>query len=109
MDLALNPAARWNVPSQWFRFSVSMPQRRARARQVADPVQRLPRGTTLRVTAPEGTQVACLDGCLWITHDGHTEDHIVEPGMPYTATRASTMLVHAIAEARCLVVRPSAG
>jgi hypothetical protein len=109
MDIALNPAARWNNPSQWFRFSVSMPQRQAAAAPwLADPVQALARGATLRVECPEGTAVACLDGCLWITHDGESEDIIVEPGMPYTAAKASTMLVHAMADARCLVVQPRA-
>lgn len=109
MDIALNPAARWNVPSQWFRLAVSMPQRKAPARGVDDPVQVLARDLTLRVACPEGTEVACLEGCLWITHDGEAEDVIVEPGMRYRATKASTMLVYAMADARCLLVRPHAG
>jgi hypothetical protein len=108
MDIALNPAARWNAPSQWFRFSVSLPQRSAPSRRLADPVHTLARGATLRVACPGGTEVACLDGCLWITHDGESEDIIVEPGMPYTAAKASTMLVHAMADARCLVIEPRA-
>jgi Protein of unknown function (DUF2917) len=110
MDIALNPTARWNAPSQWFRFSVSQPRRTAPvARWLADPVHTLPKGTTLRVECPKGTEVACLDGSLWVTHDDEPQDHIVEPGMPYTARKASTMLVHAMADARCLVVRPSVG
>ncbi len=106
MDIALNPAARWNAPSQWFRFSVSMPRPTAPARALLDPVQEVARGSTLRVSNPEGTEVACLDGCLWITHDHEAEDIIVEPGMPYTATKSSTMRVHAMADARCIIVRP---
>jgi hypothetical protein len=108
MDIAINPAARWNAPSQWIRLSASMPRRAATAHWLADPVHTLAQGTTLRVACPEGTEVACLDGTLWITHDGECEDHIVEPGLPYTARRNSTMLVHAMAAARCIVVRPRA-
>jgi hypothetical protein len=28
--------------------------------------------------------------------------------MPYTASKSTTMLVHALADARCLIVQPSA-
>jgi len=109
MNFAIKSIATWYTPAAW--FGLVRPARPLRAlvgaATWADPVQTLARGSTLRVECPLGTEVACLDGCLWITHDGEPQDHIVEPGMPYTATKASTMLVHALGDARCLIVQPS--
>lgn len=109
MNIAIKPAAAWTAPS--LGFGLFRPARPLRAlvgaAAWADPVHTLARGSTLRVECPLGTEVACLDGSLWITHDGEADDHIVEPGMPYTAQKATPMLVHAMADARCLIVQPS--
>ncbi len=109
MNIAIKPAATWTAPSLWFGlFRPARPLRAlVGAAAWADPVHTLSRGSTLRVECPLGTEVACLDGSLWITHDDEPQDHIVEPGMPYTASKSTTMLVHAMADARCLIVQPS--
>jgi hypothetical protein len=100
MDIALNPAARWNEPSRWFLAAPSPTQPDVR---LAGP-RTLRSGQTLRVDDALGTEVVCIAGSLWVTHDGEPEDVIVEPGRPYRARHGSTMLVHALGESRCLVV-----
>jgi hypothetical protein len=97
----------WYTLPQWFRFGTLPLSRQARAIEVlADPVRTLDNGTTLQLDNPAGTIVACLRGCLWVTRDGEPDDHIVEPGMQYTVAGSATMLVHAMADARCLIVQP---
>jgi Protein of unknown function (DUF2917) len=108
MNITIKPATAWTARAAWFGFI--RPARPLRslvdAAAWADPVHTLARGSTLRIECPLGTEVACLDGILWITHDDEPQDHIVEPGMPYIAHKSSTMLVHALADARCVIVQP---
>jgi hypothetical protein len=110
MDIAFNPAARWTELTAWFLgrpVATAAPAvRRTSHSSLASPERHIAAGSTLRVEQPEGTEVVCLTGTLWITHDGDETDHIVVPGMPYVARHDGTMLVHAMSEARCLVIAP---
>ncbi len=110
MDIAFNPAARWTELTAWFLgrpAAATAPKvRRDRSQSLASPERHLDAGSTLRVEQPEGTEVVCLTGTLWITHDGEEADHIVVAGTPYVARHDGTMLVHAMSEARCLVIAP---
>lgn len=110
MDIAFNPATRWTELTAWFLgrpVATAAPAvRRASHSSLDSPERHIAAGSTLRVEQPEGTEVVCLTGTLWITHDGDETDHIVVPGMPYVARHDGKMLVHAMSEARCLVIAP---
>jgi hypothetical protein len=56
----------------------------------------LRRGQTFAVGRPLGMAIECLHGTLWITHDGDPKDIVLVHGQRHTATRASTMLIHAL-------------
>ncbi len=112
MDITFNPAARWSELTAWFlgrpaAVATAAPGvRRDRSLSLASPERHISAGSTLRVEQPLGTELVCLDGTLWVTHDGEEHDHIVVAGKPYLARHGSTMLVHAMSESRCLVVAP---
>ncbi|MCW5610525.1 MAG: DUF2917 domain-containing protein [Rubrivivax sp.] len=112
MEFAFNPAARWFAPSSWFAASparrpVARPAGRAQPASTAiDPLHTMPRGATLAIDAPLGQEVFCIEGTLWITHDGDPQDHVVEAGRTYVPACAARMLVHALSRAR-FVVEPS--
>lgn len=112
MNIAFNPTARWSELTAWFlgRPAVAAQPARAvrrnRAAPLAAPAHQLAAGGTLRVAQPQGTEVVCLNGTLWITHDGEETDHIVVAGKPYVARHDGTMLVHAMSDSRCLVIAP---
>jgi hypothetical protein len=40
--------------------------------------------------------VRCIEGRLWITHDGDPKDVVLDAGESYSAARPATMLVHAM-------------
>ena len=40
--------------------------------------------------------VRCIDGRLWITHDGDPKDVVLDAGESYSSPRPATMLVHAV-------------
>ncbi len=112
MDIAFDPAARWNELMTGFtgRPVATAPATAAARRDprasLASPERHIAAGGTLRVAQPEGTEVVCLTGTLWVTHDGEETDHIVVAGEPYVARHDGLMLVHAMSEARCLVIAP---
>lgn len=114
MDIAFNPAARWNELTAWFlgrpaaAATAAPAVHRDRRVSLGSPERHIAAGGTLRVTQPLGTEVVCLNGTLWITHDGEEYDHIVVAGKPYVARHGGTMLVHAMSESRCLVIEPRA-
>jgi len=114
MDIAFNPAARWSELTAWFmgrpaataRPKATMATRRDLRVSLGSPERHIAAGGTLRVAQPEGTEVVCLTGTLWITHDGEETDHIVVAGKPYVARHGGEMLVHAISPSHCLVIAP---
>jgi hypothetical protein len=112
MDTTFNPAARCSELTAWFlgrpaAIATAAPAaRRDRSLSLASPERHIDAGSTLRVEQPMGTELVCLEGTLWVTHDGEEHDHIVVAGKPYVARHGSTMLVHAMSESRCLVIAP---
>jgi CheY-like chemotaxis protein len=112
MDTTFNPAARWSELTAWFlgrpaAVATAAPAvRRDRSLSLASPERHISAGSTLRMEQPLGTELVCLEGTLWVTHDGEEHDHIVVAGKPYVACHGSTMLVHAMSESRCLVIAP---
>ncbi|MBX3637583.1 MAG: DUF2917 domain-containing protein [Rubrivivax sp.] len=113
MEFAFNPAARWSAPSTWF---AAAPARRAAPRRLGaeaasaasagsavDALQTLARGATLVIEAPLGQEIFCIDGALWITHDGDPKDHVVDSGRAFVAARATRLVVYALQDARFIV------
>lgn len=110
MEFAFNPAARWSAPSTWF---AAAPSRRASPRRpgadatkAVDALQTLARGATVAIEAPLGQEIFCIDGALWITHDGDPKDHVVDAGHGHVADRATRLVVYALQDAR-FIVEPS--
>lgn len=108
MEFALNPTARWTDPSSWF---VAPQQRRADTRRsspavaqsTAGALRTLARGATLSIEQPLGQEIFCIQGSLWITHDGDCKDHVIDAGKGYVANRHARVVVYALKDARLLV------
>lgn len=66
----------------------------------------LPKGDLIAIPDLSGMQVACREGCLWITLDGDPRDIVLEPGQAFTGSEHRRALVHALAAA-CLTIRPA--
>ncbi len=47
-----------------------------------------------------GLAVRCLEGSLWITHEGDPRDHIVVPGQRFVASTPGHLVVNALAPSR---------
>lgn len=63
------------------------------------------KGATVSVRRPNGIEVVCLEGTLWITHDGDVKDIVLERGQHYAADRSARMLVHALDAAELRLLR----
>ncbi len=48
--------------------------RRGPSLSLASPERHISAGSTLRLEQPLGTELVCLDGTLWVTHDGEEHD-----------------------------------
>jgi Protein of unknown function (DUF2917) len=44
-----------------------------------------------------GGCVECIEGCLWLTHDGDCRDIVLEAGQSHVADRDSRLVIHALA------------
>lgn len=69
------------------------------AADVPGQTRRLVRGTTHAVRDPAGCVVECVQGVLWITHDGDPKDIVLTAGQAHRAQRPSRMLVSALEDA----------
>ena len=65
--------------------------------------RRLVRGTTHTVRDPASCGVECVQGVLWITHDGDPKDIVLTAGQVYRAQRPSCMLVSALEDAELVL------
>lgn len=101
MDYALHPTTWRFNPLAW------LTQRPAAApRSTAEPIEHLHSlhdGQLMRVAAPLGHEIICVQGTLWITHDGDPKDIVVEAGRSYVADRHAPLVVYALDTARLLV------
>ena len=67
-----------------------------RPQVVEQPFQHMGKGATITVERALGQSVECLEGCLWITHDGDCRDTVLTQGERYIAQRGARMLIHAL-------------
>ena len=68
----------------------------------------LDRSTFLHVKQGRGTEIICLQGCLWITRDGTAADIELRPGAVYTVPDATRVLVCAFEPSLAQVLKPAA-
>lgn len=48
------------------------------------------------LTSFRGGTIACIQGCVWLTHDGDCRDIVLEAGQSHVADRDSRLVVHAL-------------
>lgn len=56
-------------------------------------------GRLLRLEDPRGVVLSCLEGAVWITHDGDRNDIVLERGASYRFVRKGA-IVHPLFPAR---------
>jgi hypothetical protein len=47
--------------------------------------------------------VRCIEGCLWVTHEGDPADHVLKPGEEFVAARRGRLVVLGLARSRAAV------
>lgn len=65
-----------------------------RGQQVRD----LHAGEPCSVIGSRGTVVRCLNGLLWVTQEGDSQDYVVPPGARYCAGSNGRIVISAVAE-----------
>jgi hypothetical protein len=95
--------ALFRSPLAWLLQPRSYAPRAALAAKPLNLVRALEGGATIEVEAPRRSELVCLSGWLWITHDSQPNDRILARGDRYLALTDSRMLVHAIDHSRFLV------
>ena len=100
MNLALAP---------WFRRAPA-PATTRRLVAPAGPASQLlhkmlHKNATLVVRDPMGVTVECIQGSLWLTHDGDCKDIILEAGQRYSSATRGRLLVHALEPAQVRLAR----
>lgn len=71
--------------------------RLAKAPDIAPAAFCLSKHGSLSLTGFHGGTIACLEGCLWLTHDGDCRDIVLEAGQSHVADRDSRLAIHALA------------
>ena len=100
MNIAFNPKASIAHPFFWLALKSLVRPTRVTIIPAVGDMQSLQKGATLAVDKPLYCEVVCLQGALWITHDGDTRDIVLEAGQHYAVDCAARMLVHALDSAR---------
>ena len=77
---------------------------RPRDAQALSSLQQLQKGAILEIDPAAHAQVLCLEGTLWITHDGCVKDIVVEAGEHYIASSSARMLVQALEQSQLRLV-----
>ena len=96
MNLALAP---------WFRRAPAPAITRRPVASAGPSSQSLHKTATLVVRNPLGVTVDCIQGSLWLTHDGDCKDIILEAGQRYSSATRGRLLVHALEPAQVRLVR----
>ena len=96
MNLTINtfPGFSFFFPAntETTRRTVAQP----RVVEALSSLQQLQKGAILVIDPAAHAQVLCLEGTLWITHDGCIKDIVVEAGEHYIASSSARMLVQAL-------------
>lgn len=94
---ALNPVVPLHNPLAWLpKTLVNSATTRVTITPHNCDTQHLQRGAALVVPDPMGYEVECLDGCVWITHVGNSEDLVLGSGQFYHVASSRSMLAYAL-------------
>jgi hypothetical protein len=96
MNIALAP---------WFDRARTPAATRRPVAPTASSSQALHKNATLAVRDPLGVTVECIQGSLWLTHDGDCKDIILEAGQRYDSEMRARLLVHALEAAQVRLAR----
>ena len=94
---ALSPVIPLHNPSAWLPKTLA---NSANSRVTLQPAncdtQHLQRGSSLELPEPMGCEVECIDGSVWITHVGDSNDLILETGQFYHVDIPQRLLAYAL-------------
>ena len=65
--------------------------------ETRQPLLTLETGQVVTLDDAAGTRICTRSGTVWVTEEGATKDHIVEPGACIVVTRAGRTLLQALA------------
>jgi len=106
MSIAINARHSLGAPLYWLLHRISSTRApRFTIIPVPGHTHRIQKGATVSVQRPNGLEVVCLQGTLWITHDGDQKDVVLECGQTYATDRNARMLVHALDAAELRLLR----
>jgi len=121
MQIAFDTSAPWAGFTAWFSgHAAGAPEgsapapatRPARRTHEAVATATAPRplaaGASLLLEQPQGVELVCLQGTLWVSEGDDGAEHIVVPGRPFVARHDGTLRVHAMSDSRCLLIAPHA-
>lgn len=66
-------------------------------------------GCAMALDTASGSRVLCIDGLLWLTQDGETEDVVLAASQSWTARRRGRIVVQALRARTACVIEPSDG
>ena len=78
------------------------------ARLRGDLVISLEQGEFLRLEEPEGVEVRCESGKLWITHENDVRDHWIGRGEAASLSARGSTLIEAMSLTTLRIGRPAA-
>jgi hypothetical protein len=66
----------------------------------------MPRGSLLRIVDGRGILVRVLNGVVWITQDGSSADHVLQPGEKFRLDRDGLAIVQAFRRSALTLMAP---
>ncbi len=93
MELFLDVQAWWGQTTNWLS---------ATRRDPCDsklPVQPLDKGQVQEIERPLGLALWCVQGRLWLKHDGHAGDQVIQAGETFRAVHAGRLTILALSNA----------
>lgn len=66
----------------------------------------VPKGRTLRIRNGADFQIKVVTGCLWVTQEHDTRDHVLDAGESFRVSRDGMTLAHAFKEVRLRIAFP---
>jgi quercetin dioxygenase-like cupin family protein len=72
-------------------------------------VERVLAKSQLLALPDANAKLVCLEGELWLTRDGDSEDYILGPGRSFTVRRGDRAAVQALKPSRVRLVAPETG
>lgn len=104
MNMALNSLPSFRHSLAWLaEFMPHSPATPVIVKPIHTDIQR---GAIWELPRPMGFQIECLNGTVWITHDGDCKDIVLEAGQSHTVDSHGRILAYALETAQ-LIIRPT--